>query len=97
MNELLKIGGLIAFGLLGATALGAAYLLARDPELLKRLVKQGALTYHRAASMLAEAREQLGDLMAEALQQAEDELRKADPEVAFTGPDHSSTPSSAGS
>ena len=78
MNDSLKIGGLLVVVLLGATAMGVAVMLARDPELLKRLVKHGALTYHRALSLLAEVREELGDLMAEALQQAEEELRQAD-------------------
>lgn len=81
MNDSLKIGGLLVVVLLGATAMGVAVMLARDPELLKRLVKQGALTYHRALSLLAEVREELGDLMAEALQQAEEELRQADEAV----------------
>jgi glutamine synthetase adenylyltransferase len=84
MSDPLKIGGLLAIMLLGATAMGVAVLLARDPELLKRLVKQGALTYHRAASLLAEVREELGDVMAEALHQAEEELRQADIEAAAT-------------
>jgi len=78
MNDPLKIGGLIAITLLGATAMGVALLLARDPELLKKLVKQGAITYQRAMTILAEAREELGDIMAEALYQAEEELREAD-------------------
>jgi polyhydroxyalkanoate synthesis regulator phasin len=78
MNNPLKIGGLVAISLLGATALGAALLLAQDPKLLKRLVKQGTITYHKAVALLAELREELGDVMAEALQQAEDELREAD-------------------
>ena len=84
MSDPLKIGGLLAITLLGATAMGVAVLLARDPELLKRLVKQGALTYHRAASLLAEVREELGDVLAEALYQAEEELRQADIETAAT-------------
>jgi hypothetical protein len=74
MNGPFKIGGLIALGVIGATAIGLAILLSRDPELLKRLVKQGALSYQKAMTLLAEAREELGDIMAEALQQAEDEL-----------------------
>jgi glutamine synthetase adenylyltransferase len=78
MNDPFKLGGLVAVALLGATAMGVAFLLARDPELLKRLVKQGALTYHKAAAILAEAREELGDIMAEALHQAEEELREVD-------------------
>lgn len=86
MNDSLKIGGLLVVVLLGATALGVALMLARDPELLKRLVKQGALTYHRALSLLAEVREELGDLMAEALQQAEEELRQADEAVSGATP-----------
>lgn len=72
-----KIGGLLVVTLLGATAMGVAVLLASDPQLLKRLVKQGALTYQKAMMLLAETREELGDIMAEALQEAEDELRSA--------------------
>ena len=77
-----KIGGILVAGLLGATAMGVAILLANDPRLLKRLVKQGALTYQRAMILLAEAREELGDLMAEALQEAEDELRSEEAQPA---------------
>jgi hypothetical protein len=73
-----KVGGLLVAALLGATAVGVAILLANDPQLLKKLVKQGALSYQKAMVLLAEAREELGDLMAEALQEAEDELRSAD-------------------
>ena len=94
MNDSLKIGGLLVVVLLGATAMGVAVMLARDPELLKRLVKQGALTYHRALSLLAEVREELGDLMAEALQQAEEELRQADEAVSEVA---SAAPEAAGS
>lgn len=81
MNDSLKTAGLLVVVLLGATAMSVAVMLAKDPELLKRLVKQGALTYHRALSLLAEVREELGDIMAEALQQAEEELRQADEDV----------------
>jgi hypothetical protein len=77
-----KTGGFVVAALLGATALGLAILLARNPDLLKKLVKQGALTYQKAMTLLAEAREELGDIMAEALQEAEDELREADPAAA---------------
>ena len=94
MNDSLKIGGLLVVVLLGATAMGVAVMLSRDPELLKRLVKQGALTYHRALSLLAEVREELGDLMAEALQQAEEELRQADEAVSEVA---SAAPEAAGS
>jgi hypothetical protein len=73
-----KMGGVLVAVLLGATAMGVAILLARDPGLLKRLVKQGALTYQKAMVLLAEVREELGDIMAEALQEAEDELRDAE-------------------
>ena len=78
MNAPLKLGGLLALGILGTTAIGVAILLARDPQLLRRLVKEGAITYQKAMIMLAEAREELGDLMAEALQQAEEELQQAE-------------------
>jgi hypothetical protein len=78
MSNPLQVGGLLVAALVGATAMGVAVLLANDPELLKKLVKQGALTYQRAMTLLAETREQLGDIMAEALQEAEAELRAAD-------------------
>ena len=82
MTNPFRAGGLIAITLLGATAMGAALLLANDPELLKRLVKQGAITYHRAMTLLAELREELGDMLAEALHQAEEELREAEQQEA---------------
>ncbi len=74
MNITIRTGTLIVAVVLGATALGLSIMLARDPALLKRIVRQGAITYLRAMEMIAEAREQLGDVMAEALQEAEDEL-----------------------
>ena len=37
-----KIGGILVAGLLGATAMEVEILLAKDPRLLKRLVKPGA-------------------------------------------------------
>ena len=80
MKLSLNTATLIAAGLIGVTALGLAILLARDPQLLKRLVRRGALSYLSAMEALAEAREQLGDTLAEALQEAEDELRGVYPE-----------------
>jgi hypothetical protein len=77
MTNPLKVGGFVVAALLGATAMGVALLLANDPGLLKKLVKQGALTYQRALTLLAETKEQLGDIMAEALQEAEEELRSS--------------------
>ena len=79
MSSSLRTGAFVAAVVLGATALGLALLLARDPQLLKRLVRRGSVSYLRAMEMLAEAREQLGDTLAEALQEAEDELRGAHP------------------
>jgi hypothetical protein len=78
MTDPFKIGGLLVLTLLGATAIGAAILLARNPELLRSLVQQGAITYNRAMNLLAEWREELGDVMAEALYEAEQALRQAD-------------------
>jgi hypothetical protein len=75
MNDVLRAGGLLAAAVVGATAIGLALLLARDPELLKRLVKRGAISYQKAMEIIAETREELGDVMAEALQEAEEELR----------------------
>ena len=79
MNLSLRTGTLIVAVVLGATALGLAIMLARDPALLKRIVRRGAISYLRAMEMIAEAREQLGDVLAEALQEAEDELRGVQP------------------
>jgi hypothetical protein len=79
MNDVLRAGGLLVAAVLGATAIGLAVLLARDPELLKRLVKRGAISYQKAMEILAEAREELGDVLAEALQEAEEELRAEEP------------------
>jgi hypothetical protein len=82
-----KLSAVIAATLLGATAMGVAIMLARDPELLKKLVKQGALSYHRAATLIAEVREELGDVVAEAMQEAEEELRAVDIADADSGAD----------
>jgi hypothetical protein len=76
-----KIGTVVAIALLGATAMGVVLLLMRHPDLLKQLVKQGAMTYQRAMTLLAEVREELGDRVAEALYEAEQELREADPDL----------------
>ena len=78
MTDPTKIAGIAVLTLLGATAIGAAILLARNPQLLKSLVQRGALSYQRALNLLAEWREELGDLMAEALYEAEKALREAD-------------------
>ena len=97
MTDPLKLGGLLAITLLGATAVGVALLLARDPELLKRLVKEGAITYNKALEILDEAREKLGDIMAEALYEAEEELRSADLEDYQAAATPQNTANSAGS
>jgi hypothetical protein len=81
MNDVFRAGGLLAAAVIGATAIGLAVLLARDPELLKRLVKRGAISYQKAMEILAEAREELGDVLAEALQEAEEELRGDPPQA----------------
>ena len=81
MNDVFRAGGLLAAAVIGATAIGLAVLLARDPELLKRLVKRGAISYQKAMEILAEAREELGDVLAEALQEAEEELRGNPPQA----------------
>lgn len=81
-----RVGTLVAAALLGATAMGVFLLLVRHPDLLKQLVKQGAMTYQRAMTLLAEVREELGDRVAEALHEAEQELREQDPELADRAP-----------
>jgi len=75
--------GLLALGLVGvaATALlgfAAGFAVARDPEVMRRTARGLARGLERATLMAAQAREQVGDLWAEAREEAVAEVDAAD-------------------
>jgi hypothetical protein len=75
--------GLLALGVVGvaATALlgfAAGVAVARDPETLRRAARGLARGLERATLMAAQAREHVGDLWAEAREQALAEVDTAD-------------------
>ena len=81
--------GLLALGIVGvaATALlgfAAGVAVARDPEVLRRTARGLARGLERATLMAAQAREQVGDLWAEAREEAIAEVDTADFERAAT-------------
>ena len=79
----LGVAGLTASALLGFTA---GVLVGRDPEALKRttrrVVREAAQGFERATLFAAQAREHLGDLWAEAREEALAEVDAADFEKA---------------
>ena len=75
--------GMLALGVVGvaATALlgfAAGVAVARDPEVLRRTVRRVALGLERATLMAAQAREHVGDLWAEAREEAVADVDAAD-------------------
>jgi hypothetical protein len=75
--------GVIALGVVGiaATALlgfAAGAAVARDPEVLRRTVRRVARSLERATLVVAQAREHVGDLWAEAREDAIAEVDAAD-------------------
>ena len=75
--------GLLALGVVGvaATALlgfAAGVAMARDPEVLRRTARGIARGLERATLMAAQAREHVGDLWAEAREEALAEVDAAD-------------------
>ena len=70
-NDLLKPGAMV----LGITAVGAlgfaaGFIVARDPEVLRRMARALAGGVERVAGALAESREELADLWAEVREDA---------------------------
>lgn len=75
--------GLLGLGIVGvaATALlgfAAGFAVARDPEVLRRTARGLARGLERATLMAAQAREHVGDLWAEAREEALAEVDAAD-------------------
>jgi hypothetical protein len=70
-KDLVKPGAIV-LGLAAATALGfaAGYLMARNPELARRAARALAGGWERVGGALAESREELADLWAEAREDA---------------------------
>jgi hypothetical protein len=58
--------GTVALAVMGAAALGfvAGYLVGRDPQLMRKLMRSGAGGFERLAGAVAETREELADLWA---------------------------------
>jgi hypothetical protein len=58
--------GTVVFAVLGAAALGfvAGYLIGRDPQLMRKLMRSGAGGFERLAGAVAETREEVADLWA---------------------------------
>ncbi|MBX3637511.1 MAG: hypothetical protein KF683_19250, partial [Rubrivivax sp.] len=89
-SEDLTRPGLLSLGLLGAAGLAATALagfavgmaVSRDPEALKRgargLARNAARGLEQATLLAAQAREQIGDLWAEAREYALAEVDEAD-------------------
>ena len=75
--------GMLALGIVGiaATALlgfAAGFAVARDPDILRRTARRLARGLERATLMAAQAREHVGDLWAEAREEALAEVDAAD-------------------
>lgn len=75
--------GMLALGVVGVTAtallgFAAGVAVARDPEVLRRTVRRVALGLERATLMAAQAREHVGDLWAEAREEAVADVDAAD-------------------
>lgn len=74
-NDLLKPGAVV----LGITAVGAlgfaaGYIVARDPQVLRRVARALAGGVERVAGALAESREELADLWAEVREDARQDI-----------------------
>jgi hypothetical protein len=74
-DDLIKPGAVV-LGMAAAAALGfaAGYLMARDPQLLRRLMRSAAGGFERLAGAVAESREELADLWAESREGARDAI-----------------------
>lgn len=74
-KDLLK-PGTIALGVVAAGAIGfaAGFLVARDPQRLRQLARAVAGGVERVAVALAESREELADLWAEAREDARHDI-----------------------
>ncbi|MBC7938495.1 MAG: hypothetical protein H7Z19_01830 [Chitinophagaceae bacterium] len=92
--ESLARPGLIALGMVGIAAtallgLAAGVTMTRDPQAVRRAVRRVAhsvaLGLERSALMAAQAREQIGDLWAEAREAAVSEVDDADFKRAAAG------------
>ena len=103
INELAR-PGLIALGVMGiaaTTVLGFAVglAMARDPEALRRtarrVVREAARGLERASLMAAQAREHVGDLWAEAREEALAEVDAVDFKRATAGA-YKASPAAAG-
>lgn len=71
-KDLVKPGAVV-LGVAAAATLGfaAGYLMARDPQLLRRLLRSAAGGFERLAGAVAESREELADLWADSREGAQ--------------------------
>ncbi len=77
VRDLARPVGLLAGMTLVAGTLAVGYLVTRDRESLRRLVRVAAGTVERVSAALAETREELEDLWAQARDEARQEIEDA--------------------
>lgn len=78
IRDIAKPIGLLAGVTLAAGTLALGYLVARDRDSLRRLVRVAAGTVERVSLALAETREELEDLWAQARDDARQEIEDAE-------------------
>lgn len=78
-EDLVKPGAVV-LAVMGGTALGfvAGYLVGRDPQLLRKLMRSGASGFERLAGAVAETREELADLWAASREDAREAIEDGD-------------------
>ena len=83
IKDIVKPAGLLAgLATLAVGTLAVGYLVTRDRETLRRVVRVAAGTVERVSAALAETREEVADLWA----QARDEARQAIEDEEFAAP-----------
>jgi hypothetical protein len=78
LNDYIKPGAVV-LGVAAAAAIGfaAGYAVARDPQLLRRVLRAASGGVERLSSAWAETREEIGDLWAEAREDAREAVDDA--------------------
>jgi hypothetical protein len=74
-NDLLKPGAVVlGIATVGALGFAAGFIVARDPQVLRRVARSLAGGVERVAGALAESREELADLWAEVREDARQDI-----------------------
>jgi hypothetical protein len=74
-NDLLKPGAVVlGIATVGALGFAAGFIVARDPQVLRRVARALAGGVERVAGALAESREELADLWAEVREDARQDI-----------------------